>query len=113
MIRPPPRSTRVRSSAASDVYKRQGVDIPATDGDGAGHQPEEDSFHRLLLGRGDDVPHALRHADVLASVAPVAAADGQNLVTLVPPFDLDCPFAGAATPSQQIPVLQMHGTADA
>src|SRR5665811_1838888 len=24
MIRPPPRSTRVRSSAASDVYKRQG-----------------------------------------------------------------------------------------
>ncbi|WP_460379541.1 hypothetical protein, partial [Staphylococcus aureus] len=26
MIRRPPRSTRVRSSAASDVYKRQGVD---------------------------------------------------------------------------------------
>src|SRR5665254_12252 len=25
MIRPPPRSTRVRSSAASDVYKRQGL----------------------------------------------------------------------------------------
>ena len=25
MIRRPPRSTRVRSSAASDVYKRQGV----------------------------------------------------------------------------------------
>src|SRR5665811_2207066 len=27
MIRRPPRSTRVRSSAASDVYKRQGVSI--------------------------------------------------------------------------------------
>src|SRR5665811_1617712 len=26
MIRRPPRSTRVRSSAASDVYKRQGID---------------------------------------------------------------------------------------
>ena len=30
MIRRPPRSTRVRSSAASDVYKRQGSDIPDT-----------------------------------------------------------------------------------
>src|SRR5665811_1614899 len=31
MIRRPPRSTRVRSSAASDVYKRQGVsDVPVT-----------------------------------------------------------------------------------
>src|SRR5665811_1907072 len=28
MIRPPPRSTRVRSSAASDVYKRQVVAVP-------------------------------------------------------------------------------------
>ena len=30
MIRRPPRSTRVRSSAASDVYKRQGVDRSTT-----------------------------------------------------------------------------------
>ena len=29
MIRRPPRSTRVRSSAASDVYKRQGNDLLA------------------------------------------------------------------------------------
>src|SRR5665811_2526842 len=28
MIRRPPRSTRVRSSAASDVYKRQVLDLP-------------------------------------------------------------------------------------
>ena len=52
------------------------------------------------------------HADVLASVAPVAAADGQTLSALTPPFILDCPFTGAATPSQQVPILQMHGTAD-
>src|SRR5450756_765631 len=36
MIRRPPRSTQSRSSAASDVYKRQGVDhwsaIPRSDG---------------------------------------------------------------------------------
>ena len=29
MIRRPPRSTQSRSSAASDVYKRQGLEIPA------------------------------------------------------------------------------------
>eukprot|EP00657_Telonema_sp_P-1_P006330 TRINITY_DN24715_c0_g1_i1.p1 TRINITY_DN24715_c0_g1~~TRINITY_DN24715_c0_g1_i1.p1 ORF type:complete len:117 (-),score=15.87 TRINITY_DN24715_c0_g1_i1:153-503(-) len=28
MIRRPPRSTQSRSSAASDVYKRQGLDVP-------------------------------------------------------------------------------------
>src|SRR5665811_1253560 len=33
MIRRPPRSTRVRSSAASDVYKRQGEDAQGTGGD--------------------------------------------------------------------------------
>ena len=53
------------------------------------------------------------HADVLASVAPVAAADGQTLGTVTPPFVLDCAFSGSAMPSQQLPVLQMHGTADA
>ena len=52
------------------------------------------------------------HADVLASVAPVAAADGQNLSTLAPPFVLDCPFDATRSPSQQVPILQMHGTAD-
>ncbi len=54
------------------------------------------------------------HADVLASVAPIAAADGQTLTLLTPPFVLDCPFTGtgAGRPSQQLPVLQMHGTAD-
>lgn len=46
------------------------------------------------------------HADVLASVAPVAAADGQT-------FGLDCAFSGSAMPSRQVPLLQLHGTADA
>ncbi len=53
------------------------------------------------------------HADVLASVAPVAAADGQTFGTVSPPFVLDCAFTGSALPSRQVPILQMHGTADA
>ena len=53
------------------------------------------------------------HADVLASVAPVAAADGQTFGTVTPPFVLDCAFTGSALPSRQVPILQMHGTADA
>ncbi|HEX5064039.1 MAG TPA: hypothetical protein VFV99_31885 [Kofleriaceae bacterium] len=48
------------------------------------------------------------HADVLASVAPGAAA------TNCPPFlpTPACSFTGAEIPSQQIPVLYMHGTHD-
>ena len=51
MIRRPPRSTLDRSSAASDVYKRQGV---AGDGDG-GHQGEGG------IGRRGEIGHQLEH----------------------------------------------------
>src|SRR5450756_3160797 len=37
MIRRPPRSTQSRSSAASDVYKRQEPDVPQQRGRHAGH----------------------------------------------------------------------------
>jgi hypothetical protein len=50
------------------------------------------------------------HADVFASVAPVASADGTMAVT--PPYVLDCPFTSTNAPSQPVPVLQMHGTQD-
>jgi polyhydroxybutyrate depolymerase len=52
------------------------------------------------------------HADVVASVAPVAAADAKTTMPYAPPYKRDCPFDMTASPSQQIPVLQMHGTAD-
>ena len=52
------------------------------------------------------------HADVIASAAPIAAADGQSLTSTSPPFALDCPFDSASSPSKQLPILQMHGTAD-
>src|SRR5665811_1126923 len=48
MIRRPPRSTRVRSSAASDVYKRQGLRTVATDD--VHYLRHEDSYaHDALL----------------------------------------------------------------
>ena len=45
MIRRPPRSTRVRSSAASDVYKRQGHAEPT-------EPPQQETFvcRRALIG---------------------------------------------------------------
>src|SRR5665811_1006418 len=49
MIRRPPRSTRVRSSAASDVYKRQGMGRTSRSllGDAVG----DETRHGLTLGR--------------------------------------------------------------
>src|SRR5665811_1339292 len=58
MIRRPPRSTRVRSSAASDVYKRQGatvVNIPDTTGYTV---PEQ--YGELIRGIRDNVPNIAR-----------------------------------------------------
>lgn len=52
------------------------------------------------------------HADVFASVAPIAAADAQSLSSNSPPFALDCPFTPARSPSREVPVLQMHGASD-
>ncbi len=52
------------------------------------------------------------HADVLASAAPIAGADATTQQPPSPPYILDCPFDSTNSPSQQIPILQMHGTAD-
>src|SRR5665811_541296 len=46
MIRRPPRSTRVRSSAASDVYKRQGA-ISAEEVESAGRQRHDEMSEAL------------------------------------------------------------------
>src|SRR5665811_1125618 len=56
MIRRPPRSTRVRSSAASDVYKRQEVSFPAF--------TDRANFLKLLVqARSGLLEVALRLAD--------------------------------------------------
>src|SRR5665811_2618359 len=50
MIRRPPRSTRVRSSAASDVYKRQDVRHRAAVRDRAGRSGHRRPEHAQLTG---------------------------------------------------------------
>jgi poly(3-hydroxybutyrate) depolymerase len=52
------------------------------------------------------------HADVLASAAPVAACDATTQQPAMPPYILDCPFDNTRSPSQMIPVLQLHGSVD-
>jgi hypothetical protein len=52
------------------------------------------------------------HADVIASAAPVAACDATTQQPLMPPYVLDCPFDATRSPSQYIPVLQLHGEVD-
>src|SRR5665811_2433709 len=51
MIRRPPRSTRVRSSAASDVYKRQGLLRQGVYLRHQGHQRRGDIGPDVLLSR--------------------------------------------------------------
>jgi dienelactone hydrolase len=53
-----------------------------------------------------------KHADVIASAAPIAAADGKNLDSNLPPFRLDCAFDATTAPSRPLSILQMHGTKD-
>jgi poly(3-hydroxybutyrate) depolymerase len=55
-----------------------------------------------------------RHSELLASVAPGAAAWGcANLANLgLTPPEVGCELQGAAVPLKKIPVLYMHGTRD-
>src|SRR5665811_2307361 len=59
MIRRPPRSTRVRSSAASDVYKRQGQACPGSPCPG---QRETPPRHALAQTHAGDPADGGRHA---------------------------------------------------
>src|SRR5450756_3240138 len=58
MIRRPPRSTQSRSSAASDVYKRQVYDVDATTPSSiTAHAPGYiDQAHELIVGLQTDAP---------------------------------------------------------
>src|SRR5450756_2749736 len=63
MIRRPPRSTQSRSSAASDVYKRQVVDGPQVQPDELDHDVD------LLLGEAQPLergPREVRADDLMA-----------------------------------------------
>src|SRR5665811_2597168 len=65
MIRRPPRSTRVRSSAASDVYKRQGIQHPHRSG-GCGNRTEScitgcQSCTTKQCPQNTDYPYGAKH----------------------------------------------------
>ena len=64
MIRRPPRSTRVRSSAASDVYKRQGVlgirVKSAEEHDAVAAWLKQDPTHRAVLFHTAGYPDGYR-----------------------------------------------------
>src|SRR5450756_3130697 len=68
MIRRPPRSTQSRSSAASDVYKRQGLFSAAP----SGSRSHEDSFtlpgHPFSLSYGIILPSSLTRVRSIALV---------------------------------------------
>src|SRR5450756_1240940 len=49
MIRRPPRSTQSRSSAASDVYKRQTLEGPYRGREGKGHVSSDERDHAMRL----------------------------------------------------------------
>src|SRR5665811_1519102 len=72
MIRPPPRSTRVRSSAASDVYKRQHITHPVVvrggRPDGAAQRLARGTHPRQDALVVQDVEHrgGGRHRDLVA-----------------------------------------------
>mgnify|MGYP003380313547 CR=1 FL=1 len=85
MIRRPPRSTLDRSSAASDVYKRQGGDAPtmflssgAFQADfeefGAGFSPARDSFSRDAVS----YTHLRAHETVLDLVCRLLLEKKKN-----------------------------------
>src|SRR5665811_2508721 len=82
MIRRPPRSTRVRSSAASDVYKRQGKRLVITgvltDGSIAWHAArlaQEQGAEIVLTGFGRAIRLTERSAKRLPDPPPVLELD--------------------------------------
>src|SRR5665811_1279614 len=82
MIRRPPRSTRVRSSAASDVYKRQVADTIKTETNG---RFELQIFPNNQLGSDTDMLSQLRSGAIefftmsgliLSTLVPAASING-------------------------------------
>src|SRR5665811_568747 len=81
MIRPPPRSTRVRSSAASDVYKRQLLrdvgDGVEADGQAEGVGLADDASHRTFgVLFGEVVAAEVVVVDVVGEHVPDGGQDG-------------------------------------
>ena len=117
MIRRPPRSTRVRSSAASDVYKRQPytpptnvpvdrtVDLTTTPPEQVARMDAGTFFHRLAMARQDNPPYA-EDGSALAKVKKLGIEPGK-------PFDIskvDPAIArGLAKAVKEVPLKMQEG----
>ena len=83
MIRRPPRSTLDRSSAASDVYKRQRLDRPGALGDVEDDDPDqaehqERDEHRRPPGGAVSYTHLRAHETVLDLVCRLLLEKKKN-----------------------------------
>src|SRR5665811_2636250 len=97
MVRRPPRSTRVRSSAASDVYKRQGSRMPAT------HATVDQRLHYLKMSGSEVFRFATRV--VVESALRVLESCGRRVgeVRLFIPHQANLRIIEAATRRLGIP----------
>src|SRR5665811_1957767 len=96
MIRRPPRSTRVRSSAASDVYKRQEPDdAPVLEVDGgpelqSAHHAASRKFRRIWRPVSDDFSGWNWHPQTF----PFSTTDGNG-----PPYSVVATMSFSSAPS--------------
>src|SRR5659263_347858 len=88
MIRRPPRSTQSRSSAASDVYKRQGQH---DDGDPAPPAQRPEHVHTVDVGEAEVEDHDVRMAASGRVDGSRAGARDNHLVPLGAERDGECP----------------------
>src|SRR5450756_1268591 len=96
MIRRPPRSTQSRSSAASDVYKRQvGEAVAEGDvGDGGSQCPERDDRDE---GEDDQLDQARGDLHVWFTVIPRSMGPASSVVMAEGPAPASCWANSAAT----------------
>src|SRR5665811_1933885 len=81
MIRRPPRSTRVRSSAASDVYKRQMLSVVVNPFFDWGHdRPPRHDYHNTVIYEAHVKGLSMTHPEVPESIRGTYAAIGHQAI---------------------------------
>src|SRR5450756_2778766 len=101
MIRRPPRSTQSRSSAASDVYKRQDLLSLLTDASGSGTAVAVLSGRRIVIGRGATVSYALDlwREPMAEDVLAILYAPGERSLTSLQKLQPGVVILGGRSPN--------------
>src|SRR5450756_191787 len=86
MIRRPPRSTQSRSSAASDVYKRQELCVRS---DGPWLREHHAAFHLFLLRAAQQNSHVVARVRVVQQLAEHFDVGGDRLAGVLQADDFD------------------------